>query len=165
MSQSPMTDIANVIFAGTNAAAILAADDTYVSTGIIDRTAFSLPLSGAVVAGVGFTSAGGAGVATNTMTIRLQHGDNSALSDAATYDSDTEVYTWVANGDNAGNVVLPLNLKAAKRYIRGQAKLTEAGTITISVQSITLTLLLAGLRVVPDSNFVQAGYSTLLEPA
>ena len=156
---------AEVMAVATNAATPLAADDTYVLSGIIDRQTYGMAQSALAEAHPFFTSAAGAGGATNTLTLALQHGDESDGSDMADYDTDTDVYAWAANGANNGHHSLPVDLKAAKRYLRVRAKLTEAGTITVTLQYIPLGLFLLGMDEVPNSNYVAAGYETKREAA
>ena len=73
------------------------------------------------------------------------------------------MYTWAADGDNDGVHVLPVDLRGAKRYLRVQAKLTEAGTITISAQQIASCAVFAGMKSQPSSTYAAAGYEETTE--
>lgn len=135
-----------------------AADDTLISGHIVDRHDIGLPLSMTAAVGHVFTAASTSGSPTNTLTVVIQHGDNSALSDAATLKSYTLAITC---GDDTydGWSFLAADLSAAKRYVRVQAKLTEAGTITVSAQQLTACAVFGGADIEPDPAYVSTGYS------
>jgi hypothetical protein len=145
-----------------------AADDTYVDGAILDRLAdyARCPQSLLAIVTAWFTWDTGSGASdTNTLTIKVEHGDASNLSDAATLDSDTYTYTWAADGAADGVHMLPVDLSSAKRYIRVSAKLTAAHSPTIADQYIASCVVLGGMDQVASSNFVAAGYEETTEPA
>lgn len=165
MSASPAHDLnaAAFLVAAGNGADHETADDTYVSGAIVDRQSYGNPQSCIAIAGVAFTTASGMAGATQTITLAVDHDDDSAMASAATQDSDTFAYTWAADGANSGFHVLPVDLSSADRYIRCKVKMTEAGTATISANALTCGLLLGGMRDVPHANYAAAGHEDVTE--
>ena len=166
MNQALTKDVGAWLMCGGHAKPQTGADDTYVDGAILDRNAAAGDYqSGLAICSIAFTTAGGAGGATNVLTLDLQHGDDSGLSDEATFDTDSYTYTWAANGANSGLHVMPVNLETAKRYIQVRAKLAESGTITTSAW--LLSVLFVGIpgQVRPNSAYAAAGYEITVEPS
>lgn len=164
MAKNDRSDLAAALLAKGKIKIQTAADDTYKTGAIVDRTADGFAQSALAFANVVFTTASGATGATQTVTLVVEHGDNSALSDATTLSSSAQVYTWAADGANDGLHCLAVDLTSAKRYIRAKVKVTKGGTVTISAQSVSGGLVLGGLDTTPDGSYVAAGYKTTTEP-
>jgi hypothetical protein len=130
----------------------------------VDRTSYPHQ-SGLLIANVAFTTASGASGAKNTVLLELEHGDSSGSYETTAYDSYSYEFTWAADGANSGTLVLPLDLKNAKRYIMGRLTMTESGTVTISSQSASLCLVLGGGENLPHSDYVASGYKDTTEPS
>ena len=166
MSVHPKQDLGgNVYSDGFNIAT--AADDTYVTGASVDRKVGATPLSCLAVINPVFTSASGAGGATNTLEGQIQTDDNSAFSSPTQVGSTyTYVYTWVSNGLNGGAHVVEQDLSGAEQYVRWRAKLTESGTITISGQTISGHLVLGGFDQVPTpaKTDTDGAYEATVEP-
>lgn len=143
------------------------ADATYLTGTIVDRQALGNPQSCVVCVGVHFASASGASGGLNTLAIELLGDSDAAMGSATSLDTDSYVYTWVADGDNKGFHTMAVDLSGAtaERYIRARCKLTEAGTITVTEQCLTVGVLFGGLDVTPDPSFAAAGNEVTTEPS
>ena len=163
----PKTNIGANLLVRQGAKPQTAADATYVSSEIYDRLSADMksPQSMVAIAAVCFTTASGNSTGLNTLTLSVEHGDDSGLSDTAELDSDTYGYAWAADGANHGVHVLPVDLSTAKRYIRVRAKLTKTGTETISAQQIASCAIFGGMDQVPSSTHAAAGYEETTEAA
>jgi hypothetical protein len=139
-----------------------AANDTYLNGAAVDRIGAR---SGLAVVLACFTTAAGAAGATNTLTVKVEHDSDSSFGTAATLKAYTKVLTWAANGANEIYAFVPLDLTLAKRYVRVCAKLASAGTVTISLQEIAASVVLAGLDDVPASAYDADGYAATVEPS
>lgn len=120
MSTSEINNIGERISvrrAGANAAATAGGtgDNTAVTGVIIDRMALGNPMS--VVAAILYTTTLGS-VETFSLAWTLQHGDDSGLSDAATFASAGSAVVATGAGTLTGQLEASVALKGAKRYLR-----------------------------------------------
>ena len=166
MSLHPKQDLGGHVYSdGFGGGA--AADDTYVNGAAVDRTTGGTPLSCLAVVSPTFTTASGAGGASNTLTVQLQTASDSAFTAPSQLGSDyTYEYTWAADGLNTGAHVVELDLSGADQYVRWRAKLNEAGTVTVSEQTLSGHLVLGGFDEVPSpaKTDTDGGYESTVEP-
>jgi len=144
-------------------------DGTFVTGAIIDTSTLS-PQSLVAIFNYAYTTASGASGAYQTVTLKVEHGAASNLSDAADFKVFTYQQNWTTDGANSGVVALPVDLRGdptvnasnapCKRYIRVSAKLTKSGTVTISAQTGSASAVLGGLLVAPASTYAAAGYNS-----
>ena len=164
---TPKEDMAPNMLVRQGAKPQTAADATAVVSEIYDRLAAAMqnPQSCMVLCQLAFTSASGSSGGKNTLLLELYHDTASNMATEAALDTDSYEYTWAADGANHGVHVLPVVLKGANRYLRAKATLTEAGTITISAQSLSTCVVFAGMDHEPSSSFAAAGYEETTEAA
>ena len=139
-----------------------AADATYLDGAAVDRSG---ALSGLAVVVARFTTAAGQTGAANVLTVKIEHDSTSAFTAPSTLNAYAKTLTWVGNGANEVYAYVPLDLSLAEKYVRVCAKLTKGGTVTISLQEIAATILLAGLDNVPADGYDADGYAETVEPA
>jgi hypothetical protein len=155
------TDVASQLAVRTAVAPQAAVDDTPITGAGIDRLDM---LSAVLVASFGFTTASGAAADTVTVDITIQHSDDDGVDDAYS-DFETAQYVITVD-DNDGaytaDVVLPVLLKPAKRYVRAVVELTHAGDGTLSAGLASAVLVGGGLVVKPDP---AAAELTVVAPA
>lgn len=121
-----------------------AGDNTQVVGQIIDRQALSLPLSILVL--ILWKTVLAAAATLTLKSVLIEHGDDSALADAATYATletagGTAVATSAGGGTVRGESKYSVDLNGAKRYIRIKytPDLSAANTDTAELSSCFVT--------------------------
>lgn len=128
--------------ANTSATAGGAGDNTAITGVIIDRVALNLPLS--AVFAIPFTTTLAAAATLTFKSAVIQHGDDPALADAATFATlEDATGTVIATGPGGGGTVTgckeyDVDLQGAKQYVRINftPDLSAANTDTAAVAGV-----------------------------
>ena len=133
-------------------------DATYLNGATFDRSAIGWPSFAEVTHVFSYTAAAGAGGATIAVETNLFSGDASNMSDESSVKSKTVTITWASDAAKQFIVTVPVDLTAAKRYVRAKFRQTKAGTITVNTPLATQVVRFGGLARVPNSAYASGGY-------
>lgn len=139
---------------------------TALAGAIFDRNSYGWAQSMEVYHNFVYTTASGDATGIITCLTEVYSDTASSMATETLLKSKSVAITWVS--DAAGKtffVAMPVDLSAAKRYVRAKFTHTKAGTVTVSAQIVSQAIRFSGLQTVPHTSYADAGYFAATDTA